>query len=105
VNLIDEQLAQTNASTGYYVPSSGGLANAEKIQSGISSALKELAAEVSEACNTADNLKSTLGISSPEQGTKNGQETGTMLGFLRNLTFRLRESNGRLADCLRHLDS
>jgi hypothetical protein len=75
-----------------------------QMETGISSAMKELINEINENCTLADNLKSSLGMSSPEQS--NAKETDTNLyGVIKALTYRMRSNNNHFGDVLRHLNS
>lgn len=72
---------------------------------GIATAMQELAQEVAEASQRAENLRSALGISQPSDPQQKNPSQPALVDTLRDLTYRLRKSNADLGDVLRHLTS
>lgn len=74
---------------------------------GIKSAVKDLAVAVMENAAIAENIKQSLGISSPNQASQavSKDEVNSMAQFIRQATSRVYSTNEQLLQVLRHLES
>lgn len=74
-------------------------------QPGIVSAMKELFEAAYQLRNTSDNLRSSLGISIPQQNSKEPSEPIGLRDGLMRVVQVLRAANDDASECLRHLNS
>lgn len=72
---------------------------------GVLSTLQELAQEIRENSNLAENFRSTLGIATPAPGEKATTEPQNLRDLLRMCVYQARKANSDFADCLRHINS
>lgn len=70
---------------------------------GVQSALRDLNAQIEEAENLSDNVRTVLGISNPP--TAKGEQNSTLADVLRSFTNRLAEANAKQREVLEHLSS
>lgn len=73
-------------------------------EEGIASAVRRLCQEIQENSVLAENLRTSLGISSPKNGATSPGDSSLMY-VLRSATQMLASTNGDLTDILKHLNS
>ena len=70
---------------------------------GVQSALKDLGAQIDEAENLSDNMRSAVGISNPP--SQKGEQNFTLADTLRAFANRLADANSKQREVLQHLSS
>ena len=74
------------------------------VEYGLSSAIQDLADEVRRTCELSGQLVSTLSIAAPDPERGKDPRDG-MMAALRGLATALADSNDRLSNCLRHVNT
>lgn len=83
----------------------GAVQAAPPSELGVLSTLHELAQEIRENSNLAENFRITLGIAQPSPEEKSPTEPQNLRDLLRMCVYRARKANSDFADCLRHINS
>lgn len=106
---LDDLKSQSNiamrAGNSCYAPSLANTGLAAQQEEGVASAMRRLTDEIAENAQISDNLRSTLGISCPEEANIGKEPREGLIEMIRRATFRISRSNRDLTDVLRHLNS